>query len=101
MCGVAAFYHYRDQQTTDDRAQLQRMACRMACRGPDDEGIWIDGSEVAGLAHRRLSIIDLSERGAQPMWDAGRSAVISFNGEIYNYRELRRELEAKGYPFVT
>src|SRR5689334_14392941 len=101
MCGVAAFYRYRPQQRTDSRAQLERMAGRMACRGPDDEGVWIDENEVAGLAHRRLSIIDLSERGAQPMWDNGRSVVISFNGEIYNYRELRRELEGKGYQFVT
>src|SRR5438094_4997584 len=101
MCGVAAFYRYGGQQAVDDKAELGRMAHRMACRGPDGDGMWIDPSGVAGLAHRRLSIIDLSERGAQPMLDETRTTVISFNGEIYNYLELRRGLEAKGHRFFS
>src|SRR5205085_242011 len=101
MCGVAAFYNYREQPTARDVADLERMTCRMACRGPDGQGVWIDPARIAGLSHRRLSIIDLSERGAQPMTDASHGLVISFNGEIYNYQELRRELAAKGYRFTT
>ena len=68
----------------------------MAARGPDDAGTWFAGDGRVGFAHRRLSIIDLSERSAQPMLSADGNLVITFNGEIYNYRALRRELEAEG-----
>jgi asparagine synthase (glutamine-hydrolysing) len=71
----------------------------IAHRGPDSEGVWVDGN--VGLGHRRLSIIDLSEQAAQPMISEDRSAVITFNGEIYNYRELARSLESKGVIFST
>lgn len=71
----------------------------LAHRGPDDDGIWYDESKRIGLAHRRLSIIDTSPAGKQPMWDSGEKVVISFNGEIYNYRELKKELIQKGYQF--
>ncbi|MGB0799316.1 MAG: asparagine synthetase B family protein, partial [Planktomarina sp.] len=66
-------------------------------RGPDGEGHWIDGS--IGLGHRRLSIIDLSPLGHQPMMSQDGRYVLSYNGEIYNFRELRAELETKGYGF--
>src|SRR5260221_6418554 len=66
-------------------------------RGPDDQGVWQDG--VFGLAHARLSIIDLSPAGHQPMGSADGRVWISYNGEIYNFMELRTELEAKGYVF--
>jgi asparagine synthase (glutamine-hydrolysing) len=76
---------------------LQRMTDAVAHRGPDGEGHWIEGP--IGLGHRRLSIIDLSAAGHQPMRTADGRYVISFNGEIYNFRELRIELEAKGCRF--
>ena len=73
----------------------------MAARGPDGLGEWYSPNERVGLGHRRLSIIDLSERGAQPMASADGKLVITFNGEIYNYRELRASLEAMGHIFVS
>jgi asparagine synthase (glutamine-hydrolysing) len=78
---------------------LARMANAIAHRGPDDAGEWLSPDGNVGLAHRRLSIIDLSPLGHQPMIDASGSAVIVFNGEIYNFRELRAQLESEGYGF--
>src|SRR5262249_47490799 len=71
----------------------------LAHRGPDGEGVWTAGH--AGLAHRRLSIIDLRSVAAQPMSNEDGSICITFNGEIYNFRELRADLEARGYRFRT
>jgi asparagine synthase (glutamine-hydrolysing) len=71
----------------------------MAARGPDGLGAWASEDDRIGLGHRRLAIIDLSEGGAQPMSSADGNLVVTFNGEIYNFRELRRELEAKGSVF--
>jgi asparagine synthase (glutamine-hydrolysing) len=77
------------------------MNAAMAHRGPDDHGsVYLPEVEL-GLAHRRLSLIDISHRGHQPMWDATGTAAIVFNGEIYNYRELRGELVADGYRFQS
>jgi asparagine synthase (glutamine-hydrolysing) len=73
------------------------MIATLRHRGPDDEGVW--AGDRAGLAHARLSIIDLSPAGHQPMASADKSVWITFNGEIYNFVEIRRELEAAGYPF--
>lgn len=93
MCGIAGFWG-------DFSAELlDRMNQKIAHRGPDGQGSYFDQAQGVGLGHRRLSIIDLSERGGQPMWDAAKRAVITFNGEIYNYRELRRDLEAAGFIF--
>jgi len=75
------------------------MCWSMESRGPDDSGLWFDQEEGIGLCHRRLSILDLTPNGHQPMFDSAKRAVISFNGEIYNYAALREELVAKGYPF--
>jgi asparagine synthase (glutamine-hydrolysing) len=75
------------------------MSRAVAHRGPDDAGIYWNPDKSLGLAHRRLSIIDLSALGHQPMWDTSQQVVMVFNGEIYNYRELRRELLDAGYTF--
>lgn len=77
------------------------MCDRMAARGPDAEGIWLSDDGCVGLGHRRLSIIDLSERGAQPMHHPDLPVAVVFNGEIYNWRELRRELQADGCRFTS
>jgi asparagine synthase (glutamine-hydrolysing) len=80
-----------------DRAALERMHAALAPRGPDGAGIWLDGN--AGMVHRRLAIIDLSELGAQPMRDDALGLAVVFNGCIYNHRELRAELEGLGHAF--
>lgn len=100
MCGVAATFHY-NQRGPVDRDQLDHMRKCMRARGPDDKGLWISESERVGLAHRRLSIIDLSERGAQPMTNGDGSLRVIYNGEIYNYQVLRDDLEARGCRFQS
>ncbi|MDB4885276.1 MAG: putative asparagine synthase, partial [Gemmatimonadetes bacterium] len=101
MCGIAGIFAYDRRADRVDRAQLQRTCDRLACRGPDGEGLWAEEGGRVALAHRRLAIIDLSARGAQPMHSADGRYVIVFNGEIYNYRDLRRTLEEKGRVFVS
>ena len=93
MCGIAGFSGRYDE------VLLERMNAAMAHRGPDDSGIFIDEENSVGLAHRRLSIIDLSPRGHQPMWDFTTKVAIVYNGEIYNFAELRKELVKDGYSF--
>ena len=94
MCGIAGF-------SGDFPADLLgRMNVRIAHRGPDDAGICMI-QESVGMAHRRLSIIDISPLGHQPMWDSTNTVAIVFNGEIYNYRELRAELVALGFHFES
>ncbi len=97
MCGIVGRLNF-DGSPVDVFA-LTAARDMLANRGPDGAGTWADGP--VGLAHRRLSILDLSERGAQPMSSADESLVITFNGEIYNFQELRKELSAAGYPFRT
>ena len=92
MCGIAAIFSYRDGRPVSE-SELLAIRDRMTSRGPDGAGIWISPDRSAGLAHRRLSILDLSPSGAQPMFDETGAFGISFNGEIYNYRELRAELK--------
>jgi asparagine synthase (glutamine-hydrolysing) len=99
MCGIAGIYAYHYAANAVDRAELRCIRDHMAARGPDGLGEWYSQNERIGLGHRRLSIIDLSERGAQPMASADGKLVITFNGEIYNYRELRAALEKKGRIF--
>src|SRR3569833_2548230 len=84
-----------------DRSLLSTMNRVMAHRGPDDEGIWCSSEQRVGLGHRRLAIIDLSPLGHQPMWDITRRVAIVFNGEIYYYKELRIDLEQRGYAFAS
>src|SRR5438876_790555 len=98
MCGVAGLFNYVPAQPID-RLTLERMSDSMRTRGPDGTGLWISEDRSVGLAHRRLSILDLSDRGAQPMATADWTLWITYNGEIYNFRELRSELEGKGVAF--
>lgn len=97
MCGIAGVW-FRDRQRTVDATWLKAMNSLMYHRGPDEDGIYIDGS--VGLAHRRLSIIDVSS-GHQPMRDEKANLTLIFNGEIYNYQHLRSDLERKGHVFTT
>lgn len=96
MCGIAGIVH-RDPARPVEPERLRRMCHAIRHRGPDGEGEWVSGS--VGLGHRRLSIIDLSPAGRQPMPNEDETVWLTFNGEIYNFRELRRELEAKGHHF--
>src|SRR3989441_11587782 len=98
MCGIAAIFSYRGGPPVVE-SELLSIRDRMTSRGPDGAGIWIAPDRLVGLAHRRLAIIDLSASGAQPMCDHTGGFCISFNGEIYNYRELRKQLEEKGISF--
>lgn len=102
MCGIAGIMGRLDEA---NRAALERMSRAMAHRGPDGSGVWLSTPDSRGwgalLAHRRLSILDLSTAGAQPMLDPITGHVLVFNGEIYNFRELRRRLEAERQEFCS
>src|SRR5437764_6837715 len=97
MCGIAGLI-YADADRPVDRAVLQAMGDSIAHRGPDGEGFWAEPG--VGLVHRRLSIIDLAG-GGQPLGNEDSSVQVVFNGEIYNFQELRAGLEAKGHQFRT
>jgi asparagine synthase (glutamine-hydrolysing) len=98
MCGIAGFISFDGHDQDDAAARVQRMTDAIVHRGPDAGGRYVDGH--AALGHRRLSIIDLAS-GAQPMGAADGHVQIVFNGEIYNFLELRRELEGLGHRFAT
>src|SRR5689334_20315846 len=97
MCGIAGILHF-DPQRKVDSTMLERMTNVLSHRGPDGCGFYA-GKNI-GLGHRRLAIIDLST-GAQPMISEDEQLVLVFNGEIYNYVELREELKTLGYQFRT
>ncbi|MCR5703855.1 MAG: asparagine synthase (glutamine-hydrolyzing) [Eubacterium sp.] len=92
MCGICGFFG----ETENSKETLKRMMDKIAHRGPDDEGMYVD--KLAAIGHRRLSIIDLNH-GAQPMYNETGDLAIVFNGEIYNHLELRKDLIAKGHKF--
>ena len=97
VCGIAGFVDVAGLLSGERMAAVGlRMARAIAHRGPDDEGVWTDESLGVTLAHRRLSIVDLSDEGRQPMVSASRRFVCVFNGEIYNFREIRDDLECRG-----
>ena len=98
MCGIAGLWRVAGAQEDLERT-VRQMTDAIRHRGPDDSGVWSDPSAGLGLGHRRLAIIDLSPAGHQPMQDAGGRYVLTFNGEIYNYRELRAEESAHGAEF--
>src|SRR5687767_13222322 len=99
MCGINGIFAYRADAPAVDPDELTLSRECMRSRGPDAADQWISSDGRIGLGHRRLAIIDLSPAGAQPMRRV--ENVIIFNGEIYNYRELRARLEAKGERFTS
>jgi asparagine synthase (glutamine-hydrolysing) len=99
VCGIAGILNLNSSIVTI--ADLKKMTDVIVHRGPDGEGHWVGENKNIGFGHRRLSIIDLSEASRQPFHYANKRYTITFNGEIYNYLELRQELQAKGYSFRT
>jgi asparagine synthase (glutamine-hydrolysing) len=99
MCGINGIFAYHYAANPIDRNELLRTRDHMAARGPDSKGEWVSDDGRVGFGHRRLSIIDLSDAGTQPMASADGKIIVTFNGEIYNYRALRKNLEAKGRVF--
>lgn len=96
MCGIVGALAFKKTAADIDPQLIERMRDTMVHRGPDGSGIWLSPDRRVGLGHRRLAIIDLSEKALQPMSNADDSVLITFNGEIYNHADLRSELEAIG-----
>ena len=99
MCGIAGFWRPESDTAAAHLSALRRMTSALAHRGPDADGHWIEPEFGVALGHRRLSIVDLSPTGAQPMCSASGRFTILFNGEIYNFPRLRQQLMAKGASF--
>ncbi|MGH9762300.1 MAG: asparagine synthetase B family protein, partial [Blastocatellia bacterium] len=99
MCGICAVYAYNPVATPVDRDELSKIRDYMSRRGPDGQGEWFSSDQRVGLGHRRLSIIDLSSAGSQPMSNEDQTIWLTFNGEIYNYRDLREQLIERGHTF--
>ncbi|MDQ3129509.1 MAG: asparagine synthase (glutamine-hydrolyzing) [Acidobacteriota bacterium] len=98
MCGIAGWANLENKSSQNDEAVLHQMCERMKHRGPDSEGLWTD--ETVALGMRRLSIIDL-HTGEQPVYSEDKSIVVVMNGELYNFREVRSDLEKRGHKFET
>lgn len=101
MCGICGIMSIGREGPAVDSEELLRIRDRMAVRGPDGAGLWVSPDGRAALGHRRLSIIDLSQQASQPMSFGDGRYTIVFNGEIYNYRELRQRLAAQGQKFSS
>jgi asparagine synthase (glutamine-hydrolysing) len=101
MCGVNGVFAYRDAAPGPDEAELLAVREAMAARGPDGAGLWWSDDRRCGFGHRRLAIIDPTDRAAQPMTSADGRLAITYNGEIYNFPELKAKLEAHGVRFRT
>src|SRR5262245_11432041 len=99
MCGLVSFFAYHPVAPEISRDELRIIRDHMEHRGPDGTGEWFSDDGRVGLGHRRLSIIDLSEAGNQPMANEDGSVQLVFNGEIYNYRTLREKLVRQGHVF--
>lgn len=97
MCGICG--ELRFDNTSPDRERIERMKAKLEQRGPDSEGSYFN--DAIGLGHRRLAIIDLSDKASQPMVDENAALALVFNGTIYNYPELRKELQDKGHQFKS
>src|SRR5690349_17977136 len=97
MCGIAGFLHHPLRSVGGEAtAVIEQMLSSLASRGPDDSSSWYESSAGAMFGHRRLSILDLSVAGRQPMVSKSGRFVVTFNGEIYNFQNLRQELESAG-----
>src|SRR2546427_2486402 len=98
MCGIGGVWLRApsDFESFDLPAALARMSKRLEHRGPDEQGTWCDQQQGVGLCHSRLAILDLSPTGQQPMLSADGRLAVTYNGEIYNWPELRRTLESRG-----
>src|SRR5690242_3637887 len=101
MCGVNGIFAYHVASGEPRAEELLATRDAMRARGPDGSGVWWSVDRRCGLGHRRLTIIDLSDRASQPMMSADGRYVIAFNGEIFNHRTLRFELESAGAQFRT
>jgi asparagine synthase (glutamine-hydrolysing) len=102
MCGIAGFFEPAAHRSAEELASIAAdMHRRIDHRGPDGEGVWVDAEAGIALAHRRLAIIDLSPGGAQPKASPSGRYHITYNGEVYNYRDIRAELQARGRKFGT
>src|SRR6185295_13414353 len=107
MCGIAGAIRLipgRGEGTSRPHGQniprlVEKISLAQRHRGPDGSGLWASSGQEVVFGHRRLAILDLSEAGAQPMVDADSGCAVAFNGEIYNFREIRRELEHLGEVF--
>lgn len=99
MCGLTGYWKTGGGRAPEMQAQIERMTRTLVHRGPDDSGTWIDAECGLALGFRRLAILDLTPAGHQPMPSASGRYVIAFNGEVYNFAELRKELEARGDCF--
>lgn len=99
MCGLAGIFANGHANALLDRQTLERMASAIRHRGPDAEGYWLNQEHGVALAHRRLAIVDLTPHGAQPMRSQSGRYITAFNGEIYNFRTLRQQLEGLGHSF--
>jgi asparagine synthase (glutamine-hydrolysing) len=100
MCGIAGIVRHKAYKEVAEQ-DLHLLISPIKHRGPDGSGTWLHDQRYVGFAHRRLSIIDLSENGKQPFHRADLGLSITFNGEIYNYIELKEQLSKKGYAFRT
>ncbi|MEM5807301.1 MAG: hypothetical protein QW474_02880 [Candidatus Aenigmatarchaeota archaeon] len=98
MCGIAGMLYF-DKQQKVNQEQLKNMCTSLIHRGPDDSGIYVENN--IGLGHRRLKIIDLSDKARQPLFNEDNTIVLIFNGEIYNFIPLREELLRKGHSFIS
>ncbi|KAF0249529.1 MAG: asparagine synthase (glutamine-hydrolysing), partial [bacterium] len=101
MCGIVGIFKFGSVHPEITENLIENMRDRMTHRGPDDAGVYISPDGRIGLGHRRLSIIDLSASGRQPMPNEDNTIWISFNGEIYNHRRLRKELVDKGHIYFS
>ena len=100
MCGIAGFIDHSSKGTPYKLSEVATsMAKTMYFRGPDHGGVWTDERNGFALCHRRLAVIDLSPSGHQPMFSADGRYVITYNGEIYNFLELKKTLEKMGHSF--
>ena len=102
MCGITGYCTFSNNNSYEQlESIINKMSDSLSSRGPDDKGFWIDSNKGIALGHRRLSILDLSSSGRQPMVSNNQRYIISFNGEIYNFKDLKTILIKKGYNFKS